>query len=376
MARKPKPRSPILLDEQYLGSEPEFDAPIGENDPVLHRAYNWYNYFHNAEDGRKFLVEYMTVSGFDPVDIKKIREMKPTKILVTACWLARIKTRGFELPASSEAFLSSKIDEMLSYEEEVDDNGISFKVPANVIESRVYDRLVREIDDEIDAFWGKMSSEFSAKELIGKLNPSVRVLNKALAYYTPHLEELRLLVEGDEEVAEGYIGVKPATAKKVYGFLEAIVLDINSVLGNKKRIKQIQKQPVARNKKVKAKKVDMGDKIDLLASDPDLDIIGLRAHELVGKSLAYFWVPSLRVLLRYVAEEGKTFEIKGNKLMNIDKEQSIGKKIRANRVEGIVKELPSAGKVALRKVMETISSRQWTLNGRIKNDFLLVRVVK
>ena len=49
------------FDEQKMGTEPTFDGEADFHE--ICRALNWYSYFHEADQAKKWLIEYMKFFG-------------------------------------------------------------------------------------------------------------------------------------------------------------------------------------------------------------------------------------------------------------------------------------------------------------------------
>ena len=56
------------FDEQKMGTEPVFDETSTQTD--IMSAMNWYGYFYEADQSKKWLVEYMKFVGYDKEEIK------------------------------------------------------------------------------------------------------------------------------------------------------------------------------------------------------------------------------------------------------------------------------------------------------------------
>ena len=55
------------FDEQRMGTEPVFDDNSTESD-IMH-GLNWYSHFHEADQSKKWMLEYMKHAGYvnDPL---------------------------------------------------------------------------------------------------------------------------------------------------------------------------------------------------------------------------------------------------------------------------------------------------------------------
>ena len=93
------------FDEQRMGTEPVFDDNSTESD-IMH-GLNWYSHFHEADQSKKWMLEYMKHSGYSKEDIQKVKSFPwgkagvlvdgpKTVYLKGGGFLARMFMRGFE----------------------------------------------------------------------------------------------------------------------------------------------------------------------------------------------------------------------------------------------------------------------------------------
>ena len=93
------------FDEQRMGTEPVFDDTSTESD-IMH-GLNWYSHFHEADQSKKWMLEYMKHSGYSKEDIQKVKSFPwgkagvlvdgpKTVYLKGGGFLARMFMRGFE----------------------------------------------------------------------------------------------------------------------------------------------------------------------------------------------------------------------------------------------------------------------------------------
>ena len=116
-AAPPKKRrviTPRGLDAKYLGEEPTWEGQEFLNEDELQsrigQAYNWYNYFYEAKEGRKWLIEYMTEQQFSKTAQSMVTRVSDSKLNSTMCNTARMISMGLDAPQ----YLRDKLDNYLA----------------------------------------------------------------------------------------------------------------------------------------------------------------------------------------------------------------------------------------------------------------------
>ena len=94
---------------------------------------------------------------------------------------------------------------------------------------------------------------------------------------------------------------------------------------------------------------------------------------LAGKR-RYYSNKEIRIikLIKYLLKE-RGMTIKGTTLQEFDVATSFKKKIR--KPDAILPEVLNAGKVKLRKLMDTIAAKEGKVTGRINKDMIILRVI-
>ena len=103
--KKKRTITPRGLDAKYFGEEPTWDdqqwLSESELQSRLGKAYNWYNYFYEAKDGRKYLLDYMAEQDFSKSAQTMLNRTSDAKLNSTMCNTARMFSMGLMHSASS-----------------------------------------------------------------------------------------------------------------------------------------------------------------------------------------------------------------------------------------------------------------------------------
>ena len=96
--------------------------------------------------------------------------------------------------------------------------------------------------------------------------------------------------------------------------------------------------------------------------------------EIIGCNQLWTYNTKYKKLSRYDASGPNGIQVKGTTLIGFDVEKSLTKSVR--KPEVTIQNLLSAGKVALRSIMDDLKTNVTQPNGRINTDTIILRVIK
>lgn len=352
-----------FVDEKYLGPEPEITEASSSMD--LLRAYNWFNYFYQADDAKEFTLSYLKSISYKKDIIKKIQQVESFRLLNIG-WNARILTVGGVLPADIKSRMFEKIDALAAkitiIEEQTEEvKGLSVQDRVRI---RASD-LISEIEGEIDAFLNDHKNIFDVAKWFRDHDVKPQVAAKIAEHYKPLYAELFDAVQGnDPQLKEAYSSWKKTHLRS---YMEMIKSIISSAEGQVPAIK-VSRKP----RKKKAKPVSaVVAKIKYKAEDTDLGIKSIKPTSIVGSSQLWVYNTKYRTLTVYNAMGPSGLSMKGTTITGFDEKLSLTKKLRAPQSQ--IKALMGSGKVALRKFMDGIKCKANKATGRINSDVILLR---
>jgi hypothetical protein len=94
---------------------------------------------------------------------------------------------------------------------------------------------------------------------------------------------------------------------------------------------------------------------------------------MIGAESLWSYHRNSRMLTCYVADDAAGLMVKGCAVKNYSKTKSRTKKLR--KPEEILPQIVSGGKVFLKNVMDTLTTKDGKINGRLGKETLLVRVI-
>jgi hypothetical protein len=96
MARKPKAVRGKFADEKYLGVEPDLRGEVSNAEII--NAYNWYNYFYDADQAKAWVIEYLKEYNKTEKELIKNANRIDANYCRTSGWTCRILLLGGDLP--------------------------------------------------------------------------------------------------------------------------------------------------------------------------------------------------------------------------------------------------------------------------------------
>lgn len=374
MARKPKAVRGKFADEKYLGSEPDLRGEI-TNAQII-QAYNWYNYFYDADQAKSWIIEYLKEYHKTEKELIKNVNRIDSNLCRTSGWNCRILSLGGSLPEEIRERNIGRIRALASAASRAESNDREAEEAKKEevkqvisIQERVTNRaneLVGEIEEQIDNYY-RDGSAFKASEWLSQRDVKPMIAQKIADYYKPLYAEIFDALNGkDDQLKEAYSSWKKPKLKAYLEFIRGIVSAAETratLVKVRKPRKKKEKSPVQLVAKLKYKEKD--DEYKLVSVDP---------KQIIGCNQLWVFNSKYRTLAVYNAMGPAGLGIKGSTIIGFDEKTSIVKKLR--KPEQQTKSLLDGGKVILRKFMDNIKCKPKEATGRINNETILLRIIK
>lgn len=309
----------------------------------------------DAKELRKVVIDYLKTSG-----IKGNFSDISDYAFATAGKIIYIKTHGGAIAPETEKWLQSRISMLMDMrsDEVIDEvEKPKKKSVQDYIKDKTYE-LIAEIEGWIDdRDYGQKISTYMKEN-------NIKAINNALIeekYKRLTLEMQSVFKKNDSELVEAYKGVyTPEELKQFLAFLLTILKDTKTFVSQKISMRKPRaKKPVTPEKQVSKLKYKETGSID--------------PRKVIGAMQLWVFNTKTRKLGVYNAADPGGFKIKGSTLLNVDSNKSFCKTLRKPPEQ--LKELMTAGKVALRTFMEKIKGKNLPLKDRINKDTVLLRVM-
>lgn len=353
-------------DLKHVGSEPILAEGCSETE--LARAFNWYNYVCTSDQANEFVLTYLKSIKYSKSDLKKINKANlPNSI----GWMCRILSQGGHLPDGYQKRMEDRIrDAIKQAEPDPEDVAEEPKVVVS-IQERVRDKtaeLIGDLENQLDMFFKTGKLTFDAAAWMRQKDIKPAISQKIADYYKPLYSELYDAVQGnDPELKESYSHWKKAQLKT---YLE-IVRGFIAAAEGRAVITRASRKP--RKKKEKPISVIVA-KMKFKEEDKEFNLKSIKVTEIVGAQQLWVFNTKYRKLSVYNAIGHSGLSVKGTTLTGFDEKTSVSKTLR--KPEVTLPTIQTAGKVALRKLMDNIKAKANEANGRINNDVILLKAIK
>ena len=371
-------RNPALSDEQYTGSEPQWDTELAEKmvqqefDHHLRRSFYYYNYHYSQKDTKKHVIEWMTKSEkFTKPQISAFSRSADKAVPMTVHSLVMAHRIGMPFRQKDLDFVIKEITEVISNtaDEVVVVSGDIQKPYVPTIQDRLNEKTaetIGELEGHYDEFLMDKNYSFKAYDFFVSNNVPQSQLSKYELLYEARKQELTdAQSKTDAQLVEGYKHYKAADFKRIFGFIDKLLEDIEQYRGVKRATKKVRAPRAVSKEKVV-------NKLKYAKEDKTLKLISINPVDILGASELWVYNTKTKKLGKYVADSLQgPLSVKGTSVTGFDEHKSICKTLR--KPEEKLKEFSKATKIQLRKFLDEIKTTDTKLNGRISTDVILLK---
>jgi hypothetical protein len=368
----PKKKKPVLprgIDGKHLGPEPVWEDSAFLNESELRvrmmEALNWYNYFFEPKEARKWIVEYMQEVGMPKNAIAafgKVPDMRMTNSLSALC---RMISNGYSADEEERTKINAKIIDLCKLGANLA-NAEQKEATYKVSTSNPLSDLIGEVEGMIDDHSESLDDFYQwLKNRAIKPTYSTAIAN----YYRPWLEELLEAFEGtDDQLKEGYRHLNKKQLKQKIMVLNQMIEDCETYVGNnrKKVVRKPRKIRVAPAEKIVAR-------MKFQKEDTSLKIVSIDPAKIIGARELWVFNTKYNILAHYVAETDAGLSVKGTTLQNVS-DSSKQKKLR--KPEQMLPGVLQGTSKAAERSFAGIKTKEGNPNGRINEFTVILRAIK
>jgi hypothetical protein len=372
MARKATKSTQKNLDIMYMGREPDLSKGVKSQSEII-QAWNWYNYFHDSDKAKEFVLAYLKQQKASKEAIKNVSRI-PAHNLNSIGWTCRILTNGGKLPKELVEKTFTRLGTLSKQEAQNLDQDVLVPVevkPVISIQERVNARtsdLVAELESQIDAFITNGESAFKVADWLRSNEVKPAIAQRIADYYKPLYSELFDAIAGkDEDLKEGYARWKKPKLKAYMELIKSIVSESESRAIVIKAVKK------PRKKKEKPASVIVA-KVKYKEKDDEFGIVSESPVQILGSNQVWVFNTKYRTLSVYNAMGPAGLGVKGTSLTGYDEKTSVTKKLR--KPQDQIATLMQGGKIVMRKFMDEVKCKPREASGRINTDTVILRIVK
>ena len=395
MARKPKAVRGKFADEKYLGAEPDLRGTPSNSDII--NAYNWYNYFFDADQAKAWVLEYLREFHKTEKElIANVNRVNPNR-LINSGWNCRILLLGGTLPQDIRDRNDKRIRDLAAGPRSeggdgegrcdgedrgrspgrTDDSAEAHEVKVEEakgkvisIQERVANRaneLIADVEVHLDNFY-RDGTTFKPSDWLSQQQVKPAIAQRIADHYKPLYAELFDAVAGkDPQLREGYNHYKKSALKAYLEFVKSIInaAELRAVIAKTSR------KP--RKKKEKPASAVVA-KLNFKEKDDEYKLSSIDAKSILGSNQLWVFNTKYRTICVYNAMGPAGLGVRGSTITGFDEKTSIVKKLRKPAEQ--IKKLNEGGKIVLRKFMDEIKCKPKVATGRINKECILVRNIK
>ena len=379
--KKKRRMSPITVEEQYTGPEPEFTEGEEIMETQIGAGFNYYTYHKNVKDAKKYIAEYL--ADYGRIDeAKQVKACPEVFIIPTYGWIARMSTRGAKFNVEMDVI--ERLDKHIEYickQSSIRKEKTTVKQEQRAKGPTIQDRI-KDQSDEMDIQFNEWIDTYVGSPNL--FNPAIidpygylQSCNCTQAHarrikkdWETELAELEEALKGtNEDLKEAYSHL--LKNKRMEGLIELINRFIDAcdvIVGESNATrKQRKKKPVSVEKQVA--------KLKYKQTDATLGITSINPTNIIGATMAIIYQCKYRKLGVYVADDDRGFKIKGTTLLNFSDKHSTKKTLRKPKEQ--LNFAKKATKHKFGKWFESeIKTTETKLTGRLSDDTVILQTFK
>lgn len=358
------------------GKKPDFtamrrDSPTFEHD--FQSAMHYVQYEIKYTSLKNNAVKYAKKQELDHESLDSVAGHK-FQTLGKACY---ILVHGGEIPKQWEVFVKTEIaflikeGKAISSEVKAERKMAPAKVRPN-IQDILRDQaaaMVEDFDGWIDGF-ARDPKKFDIK----KCDPLTILKSKGaraahakyiIGFYETDGAEITLaLKKEDPQLVEAYSGFTAPQMKRFVALYETIISAANMIIEASKATRSPRKR----------KKIDIEKAVSKLKyqkEDSATRLVSINPVEIIGAKELWVYNTKTRKLGRYIAEDHADLDVRGTSIRGYSS-TSVEKTLRKPKEQ--LAKFRKAGKVALRKFMDNLTTVDIKLKGRLNENHILLKV--
>ena len=370
---KVKKRKTILprgADAKHLGEEPSWEDLGFLNESELRAkemsALNWYNYFYEPKEGRKFILEFMEAVNMPRVTIVMFNRLPDAQINSTTAALSRMYVMGWEDSEKRKKIESRIMDLCRKGANLISEDRKQAATKANVPQKINTNELITDIEQMIDEESESLSGFY---EWLKNKEAKPNDVRGVMEYYAGWFAELAEASErnADPQLKEAYAYLTKKQLKERVDLFSGIIADCESYLSNSR------KSVVRKPRKTKPKTADkVVSKLKFQKEHTELKIVSIDPTKIVGARELWVFNTKYNVLSHYWSEHG--IGVKGTTLQGIDAGRSKQKKLR--KPADTLPLITGSTAKAAERAFENLKTKEASTNGRINEFTVILRAVK
>ena len=349
------------IEIKTTGGEPKF-PPGAVSDIEIAKALTWYTQNRDNKFADKAATDYFKNNNL------KVSAAALSKQVLTFGFVCRLLNNGVILSEKQQKWFDEKIKDLQNYksakEVVVDEpkNVINIQDRINEKTSEIAGDLEGAIDELILSNFKATPSPFAIMQDRAKGVHATKILEifkKRRAQYDEALNTK------DEQLIEAWSCYTKPQIKKIIALCDLIITDAVKIVGETKQSRKPRKTKKKTPEQLVAKLQYLNEytPANLKSIDPKL---------IIGATQLWVYNNKTKKLGIYQTEDAEGLSVKGSTIVNYSESKSITKTLR--KPDEVLPNVITGGKVYLRNIMSTLTTKESLLNGRINKDIILIKV--
>lgn len=346
------------------GGEPDFEKSKGLS---IASALNWYAYYRDPKDSKKYLLSYMDKNKYPKDDIAKINKVHHNWFSNVG-FVCRLIERGATLEPKNIQWIKDRIQTLISHVDEPEEDLEDTKSNKVTVQDRVEDQ-VQSMIGELEGFTDDYLKPINPYEWMSLNGVKSIHARKIAAHFSKKINEPTNVIAGlaEDDIVEGYSCYSKVELRKYVAFINSIISDANRIINNAKVIKA--------PRKTKKPNIDkLVSKLPYKKEDALFKIVSVKPTEIIGAMQLWVFNTKTRKLGVYFAENANGFTIKGSSIYGFIPVKSCAKTLR--KPDDILQTLSKSNERKYKTTFDTIKSVEQELTGRLNSDTILLKVFK
>lgn len=351
------------INKKYYGEEPTWGV---DGYKFIYNAFNWYNTMAEEDEIRLYITDYLKSINAD-AEAKKLSRVPDVRLPRTASAVVRIQMRGGPVEEDMLVRAKDSIFECIAKYAEQEK-----KDDTNVVRLSVQDHMTNKVSEfigEIESIIDGGAVDFSMYASLQSNSFPAALSTRVADYYRPIQQEIAdAIAKKDPQLVEAYSSYTKPQMKAKLALYTGIVDDCDKHSGNlRKARKPRKKKAVSPAKKLKV--------FQYQKEDAALKISSVNPESVLGAQELWTFNTKSKVLSVFRARGPAGLEVNRTAIGGYDADTSMSKKI-GRKTDEVLKSVTTSGKVALRKLFDTINTDQLKFVDRLNSNTILLKVVR
>lgn len=337
------------------------------------------------------IVKYMETNKYSKKDIAAVKRARGDTVTGVLCKLLRSGCPDYNpkhkehleaLPGSSgflqpiTEYIKPQIEALIADgKDKVAVQTETKEAPVMSIQDKMRQQLeplLSEIDEWVDKFLsGEDIKKFDPYKMMISFEPAIKPAHAKIIQqeYEKDIAESKIVLEGkDADYNEAFSHMKGRKIINYCKLLKSIYDSAQMIVDSGKQRRKPRKPKAVSAEKLVAK-------VKYKELDRELKITSVSPANIIDATEVWVYNTKYKKITQYVADPLiKTLTVKGTCIKGFDTAKSIQKTLR--KPEEQLREFQKAGKVALRKFMDSLSTKESVPNGRLNEEILILKVMK